>query len=158
MKTISFISLKINKWLKYTNCNCCSTSYVDEIISEVTCVFFFNFLCPQLLFNRFKGNCYENARKHCNFKGQLKRWDKLTSIARFWSPENGFEGIFEKFVFEISAVKVEELCGTNSRFSSFSEKILSGDFCLWRHWGSLLSVRRWCSYRTKEFVSLELGP
>ena len=26
------------------------------------------------------------------------------------------------FVLEISAVKVEELCGTNSRFSSFSEK------------------------------------
>ena len=93
------------------------------------------------------------------FKGQLKRWDKLTSIARFWSPENGFEGIFEKFVFvlEISAVKVEELCGTNSRFSSFSEKILSGDFCLWRHWWSLLSVWSWCSYRTKEFVSSEPG-
>ena len=35
-----------------------------------------------------------------------------------------FEGISEKFVFvlEISAVKVEELWGTNSRFSSFSEK------------------------------------
>ena len=64
------------------------------------------------------------------FKGQLKRWDKLTSIARFWSPENGFEGIFEKFVFvlEISAVKVEELCGTNSRFSSFSEKNIVGRF------------------------------
>ena len=24
---------------------------------------------------------------------------------------------------------MEELCGTNSRFLSFSEKILSGDFC-----------------------------
>ena len=65
-------------------------------------------------------------------KGQLKRWDKFTPIARFWSPENGFEGIFEKFVFvlDIIAVKVEELCRTNSRFSSFSEKILLGDFCL----------------------------
>ena len=49
---------------------------------------------------------------------------QLTYIARFCSPENGFEGIFKKFVFvlEISAVKVEELCGTNSWFSSFSEK------------------------------------
>ena len=57
------------------------------------------------------------------FKGQLKCWDKLTYIARFQNPENGFEGIFEKFVFvlEISAVKVEELCGTKSRFSSFSK-------------------------------------
>ena len=35
-----------------------------------------------------------------------------------------------ELVLEISAVKVEELCETNSRFSSFSEKILSGDFCL----------------------------
>ena len=69
---------------------------------------------------------------HPVIKGQLKRRDKLTSIARFLSPENGFEGIFEKFVLvlEILAVKVEELCGTNSRFSSFSEKILSGDFCM----------------------------
>ena len=34
------------------------------------------------------------------------------------------KGISEKFdfVLEISAVKVEELCRTNSRFSSFSEK------------------------------------
>ena len=98
--------------------------------------------------------------KLLQLKGQLKRRDKLTSIARFWSPENGFEGIFEKFVFvlEISAVKVEELCGTNSRFSSFSEKILSGDFCTWRHWWSLLWVGSWCSNRTKEFVSSEPGP
>ena len=106
--------------------------------------------------------CY-NPNMLCHklsFKGQLKRRDKLTSIARFWSPENGFEGIFEKFVFvlEISAVKVEELCRTNSRFSSFSEKILSGDFCIWRHWWSLLWVGSWCSYRTKEFVSSEPGP
>ena len=41
-------------------------------------------------------------------KGQLKRWDKLTSITRFWSPENSFEGIFEKFdfVFEIWAIEI----------------------------------------------------
>ena len=44
---------------------------------------------------------------------------------RFRSPENGFKGIFEKFVFVIeqsSPVKVEELCVTTSRFPSFSEK------------------------------------
>ena len=89
---------------------------------------------------------FSRLRRH--LKGQLKRWGKLTSIARLWSPENGFEGIFEKFVFvlEIWAVKVEELCGTNSRLSSFSEKILSGDFCLWRHWWYLLWVRSWPSY------------
>ena len=94
-----------------------------------------------------------------SFKGQLKRWDKLTPIARFWSPENGFEEIFEKFVFvlEISAVKVEELCGTNSRLSSFSEKILLGEFCLWRHWWSLLSVRSWSSYGTQGFCFLRAG-
>ena len=42
------------------------------------------------------------------FKGQLKRRDKLISITRFWSPENSFEGIFEKFVlvFEIWAVEI----------------------------------------------------
>ena len=34
--------------------------------------------------------------------------------------------MFEKFVFvlEISAARVEELCGTNSRFLSFSETIV----------------------------------
>ena len=59
-------------------------------------------------------------------KGQPKRWDMLTFIARFWSPENGFERIFQKFVFvlEISAVKVEELCGTNSRFHRFPKHIV----------------------------------
>ena len=30
--------LKINKLLKYANCNCCLTSCVNEIILEVTCV------------------------------------------------------------------------------------------------------------------------
>ena len=51
-------------------------------------------------------------------KGQLKRRDKLTSIVRFGSSENGFERSFEKFVFalEISDVKIEELCGTNCQF------------------------------------------
>ena len=50
----------------------------------------------------------------------------FTSIARLRSPGNGFEGIFEKFVFvlEISAVKVEKLCETNSLLSSFSENIV----------------------------------
>ena len=37
-----------------------------------------------------------------------KRRDKLTSIARFWSPENSFDRIFEKFVFvlEIRATEI----------------------------------------------------
>ena len=87
------------------------------------------------------------------FKGQLKRWDKLTYIARFQNPENGFEGIFEKsvFVLEISAVKVEELCGTNSRFSSFSEKLLSGDFCLCSQYEADLHTEH------KDFDSSEPG-
>ena len=66
---LEYMCLKINKWLlKYTNCNCCLTSWVNEIILEVTCVFSFNFLCPEFLFNWFKGNCGENSRKHCNIK------------------------------------------------------------------------------------------
>ena len=42
------------------------------------------------------------------FIGQLKRQDKLTSIARFWSPENSIGGIFENlvFVFEIWAIEI----------------------------------------------------
>ena len=40
------------------------------------------------------------------FKGQLNCQDKLTSITRFCSPKNSFEGIFEKFVFEIWPVEI----------------------------------------------------
>ena len=53
----------------------------------------------------FSGKGKQSAIKVI-LKGQLKRWDKLTYIARFQSPENSLEEIFEKFVFvfEIWAV------------------------------------------------------
>ena len=41
-----------------------------------------------------------------DLKGQVKRRYKLTSITRFWSPENSFERIFEKFVFAIWAIQI----------------------------------------------------
>ena len=47
-------------------------------------------------------------------KGQLKRRDKLTSIARFRSPENSFEGISEKFVFVFKIWAVEIFVFTDS--------------------------------------------
>ena len=47
-------------------------------------------------------------------KGQLKRRDKLISITRFWSPENSFEGIFEKFVFVFEIWVVEIFVFTDS--------------------------------------------
>ena len=47
-------------------------------------------------------------------KGQLKRRDKLTSITRFWSPENSFEGIFEKFIFVFEIWAIEILVFTDS--------------------------------------------
>ena len=55
----------------------------------------------------FSGKGKQSAIKVI-LKGQLKRWDKLTYIARFQSPENSLEEIFEKFVFvfEIWAVDI----------------------------------------------------
>ena len=47
-------------------------------------------------------------------KGQLKRWDKLTSITRFWSLENSFERIFDKFVFVFEIWAVEIFVSTDS--------------------------------------------
>ena len=46
---------------------------------------------------------------HQVIKGQLKRRDKLTSIARFWSPENSFEGIFEKIRFSYVEIWAAEI-------------------------------------------------
>ena len=74
--------LKVNKWLRYTNCLCCLTPCVNEIILEVTCVFFFNFLCPELLLNWFKGNFDENSRKKCNCKaGYVFRLNPTSNAA-----------------------------------------------------------------------------
>ena len=62
-----------------------------------------------LQFRMILDDAYNFSREQrVSVKGQLKRRDKLISITRFWSPENSFEGIFEKFVFvfEIWAVEI----------------------------------------------------
>ena len=61
----------------------------------------------------------------------LKVKDKLTSIARFLSPENVFKGIFKNsFSFsKYRLLKSKNSVGQLSVLIVF-QKVLSGDFCL----------------------------